>query len=514
MQRYAVTFQPVAGGEPFAGEAFFADDGTPYKGAVNTYRQNGNPGRVAGDTRPGAVNLIAGGETSAHEFTPFQSDDRWDTGVVRNGRYGTVQTYSFKAATKEQRMLCKAFDAANGRLTEGDPGTDQISRFGGDLAALDDGNFVVVVEDRSKLHDAAEKAVVAVIVAPDGSIVKESFVAAVGEIWCNLAAFKGGFCVRVAGVLKFYDNDGALQGEANQADPNLLDPLGNPIVFDATRGDGTRIAGHINSPYVFIAGKVGSDVRIAAWDSRDFTYVAQANVNELTLANGGVDTADFRPALDRASLAVDALSRVVVTYEVTPAGYSAPQTAARVLAFSEDDLSFSYLTPSFFPFENFTDGSPGPGGVIRTLRPSPAMTTREICIAAKGEINSGNDPSQGADTPKEVNFYTVFAHPDPQDDPTPPVVGPSLFRRGDTNNEGKVDISDGIFLLNHLFLGGVRWVCEESADANDDGKPDLSDAVFLFNFLFLGGRTLEAPYPDCGTDPKGEAECPESSCNG
>lgn len=514
-QRYVVLFQPVDGSEPVLGEGFFADDGTPYRGKINNYRQNGNPGRVAGDKRPGAVNFIVGGETSVDEFPEFRSDDRWDTGVIRNGRYATVQLYELDLKTLTQKPLCKAFDAANGRLTEGDPQTQEITRFGGEVAALDNGNFVIVVEDRGKLHDPnAARAAVAVIVAPDGSIVKESFVVAPTEIWSNLAAYKGGFCVRVGGVLKFYDNDGTLRGEADQADPNLVDPLGNPVTFDRGRGDGTRIASHINSPYVFLAGKSGADVRIAVWDSRDFSYVAQANVNELTEGNGGTDDDDFRVTFDRVNLAVDALNRVVVAYEATLPNLKA-QTVVRVLALNEETLEFEYLTPSFFPFINFDDGAVVPPGLtgIRTFRPTVAMTTREILIAAKGEINSENDPTLGADTPSEINFYTVFAHPDPKDDPTTPVGGVrTKFRRGDVNDDAKHDISDAIFLLSHLFLGGERWNCDEGADINGDEKQDISDAVYLLGHLFLGGAEPPAPYPDCGEDPGG-GECPESSCN-
>jgi len=425
-----------------------------------------------------------------------------------------VQTYSLSGAPLAQAALCKAFDSINGRLTAGDPGTNEISRFGGDLAGLDNGNFVVVVEDRSKLHDPAAKATAAVIVAPDGSIVKDTFVVSPTEIWSNLAAYQGGFCVRVAGTFYFYDNEGEPQGTAPQTDDDLVDAFGAAITFDSGRGDGTRIAAHINSPFVFLAGKAGTDVRIAVWDSRDFKYKAQANVNELTVASGGTDELDFRVTFDRVNLAADALNRVVVTYEATPVGALAVQTAARVLAFDEDGGAFSYLTATFYPFMNHDDGSGGVAGTpIRVIRPSPAMTTREICIAAKGEINSANDPSLGADTPTEVNFYTVISHPDPKDDPTPPIGGPKGdFKRGDTNNDAKVDISDAVFTLQHLFTGGPRWVCEEGSDANDDGKTDISDPVYVLGFLFLGTGAPKAPYPDCGTDPGGST-CPLSKCN-
>jgi hypothetical protein len=51
------------------------------------------------------------------------------------------------------------------------------------------------------------------------------------------------------------------------------------------------------------------------------------------------------------------------------------------------------------------------------------MTTKQICVAAKGEINLQNKPELGKNSPKEVNFYTVFSHPIPKEDPTTPVAG-------------------------------------------------------------------------------------------
>jgi hypothetical protein len=520
-QRYGLTLQKVDGGDPVFGECFFADDGAPYRGVINHYRENGNPARVAGDTRPGAVNFITGGETAANEFVEFQSDNRWELGLLnRMGRFATVQTFCLNPlATLSQKSKSKAFDAINGRLTEGDlTGNQQIGRFGGELTGLDNGNFVVVVDDRSGLHNMnAGTATTAVIVAPDGSIVKESFVINNGDIWSNAAAFKGGFCVRQAGVLRFYDNDGDPQGEADQAPAELVEPLGTQVVFDRGRGDATRIASHINTPYVYLVGVATSgppenpskDVRLAAWDSRDLKYVGQVNVNELTAENGGTDDVSFRPGFDRANLAVDALNRIVVTYEVTLESTGTPQTAARVLELQETTQEFKYLTKTFFPFVNHSTEPPAVGGNIRTWRPSPAMTTKEILVAAKGEINSDNFPENGSDTPVEVNFYTVLRHPDPKDDPTG-VKG--SFLRGDANNDGKANLSDSVFLLGHLFLGGPRWVCEEAAEINKDGRKDLSDAVFLLSHLFLGTPAPQAPFPACGSDPGG-ATCPASRCN-
>jgi len=300
-------------------------------------------------------------------------------------------------------MLCKAFDSAFGRCcTNSTADTDQVSRFGGELAGLDDGNFVSVVEDRSKLFNPLANAAVATIFHPDGSIVKEAFKVADGDLWSNVAAYRGGFVVRVAGIIYFFDNAGNLQGQVDQNSSGAS--------FDRGRGDGTRLFGHINSPYVYLVGKVtdATSVKVAVWDSRNRQFVALADASEPA----------FPGDTDRANGAVDALNRITVSWVSKPPGYFNQQVAARVLALNETSKTIVPLTQSFFPFINVATND-----TIRSLQMSVAMTTRQICVAAKGEINLQNKPELGADSPHEVNFYTVFTHPDPANDPTPSVGG-------------------------------------------------------------------------------------------
>ncbi len=79
---------------------------------------------------------------------------------------------------------------------------------------------------------------------------------------------------------------------------------------------------------------------------------------------------------------------------------------------------------------------------------------------------------------------------------------PPEFIRGDANDNGEVNISDPIYLLEFLFAGGSPPPCEDAADANDDGKLDLADAVAALTYLF-GGGTIPPPSPPGppGPDP-------------
>lgn len=84
------------------------------------------------------------------------------------------------------------------------------------------------------------------------------------------------------------------------------------------------------------------------------------------------------------------------------------------------------------------------------------------------------------------------------------IVPSSLFRRGDTDASGIIDITDAIFLLQHLFAGGQTPGCLESADAQNDGRIDITDAIVILTYLFLSGDPPASPGPPpmpCGPDP-------------
>ncbi len=67
------------------------------------------------------------------------------------------------------------------------------------------------------------------------------------------------------------------------------------------------------------------------------------------------------------------------------------------------------------------------------------------------------------------------------------------FRRGDSNVDSIVDISDAIHALKFLFLGDPKELaCQDAADVNGDCVIDLFDlATLLGNFGTPDGAALE-----------------------
>ena len=80
------------------------------------------------------------------------------------------------------------------------------------------------------------------------------------------------------------------------------------------------------------------------------------------------------------------------------------------------------------------------------------------------------------------------------------------FRRGEINNDGRLDIADPIVLLDYLFGGGREPTCLDAADVNTDVKLDVADAVSLLGYLMGGGAPPSEPFTACGV--------PDPACSG
>ena len=84
-------------------------------------------------------------------------------------------------------------------------------------------------------------------------------------------------------------------------------------------------------------------------------------------------------------------------------------------------------------------------------------------------------------------------------------TGP-VFRRGDADGNGRVQLADAVATLNALFVGGVALPCEDAADTSDNGEVNIVDAVMILDILFVGNAVVPAPGIDqCGADPTKDA---------
>ncbi len=88
----------------------------------------------------------------------------------------------------------------------------------------------------------------------------------------------------------------------------------------------------------------------------------------------------------------------------------------------------------------------------------------------------------------------------PPESPRTPYSGRKPFVRGDANGDSKLNVTDAIAILWHLF-GGKPLECEDHGEVDDSGRIDIADAIYLLAYLFQRGPEPTPPFPDPGYDP-------------
>ena len=510
-QQYYVTIVPANGSTPRTVSAIYDDYGHAFTNEISV-RQNGNPFHVTGDKRYGGTNYMVGGEASPNEWNGssatainfFNSDGRWNQPIWAakgmaattgqdspNGdnanRYAIAQNFGIDPNNWANGpfVLGKTLDVALSSQTNlwGNAAStgQQYGRWGGDLVCLSDGNFACAVEDRTGIWPEGGGTVsIAAIIRPNGTFVKPSWFVAPKNFWTGVAAFKGGFCIRVGSfnqtdwdsgnypnvlvppsgadsLLFFYDNGGNCY-----ATNAMVASSGQAFSNAGSRGDGTGFASDVRSHYVYYTDKVpgnSGDAVVAIWDGRTGAFVTNAT---------WTTTDPSLHSLDRFGIGVDALDRFCVAVDMRfDQNFSSCyfQDVARVGQF--DGTNITWLTPMFFPFINHETNVDNLLGIETGVCPYVMMNTKEICICAKAFANSTNNPDGGPDTyswacngqgfcppgnPKidtganDRSFiYTILTHPAPVDPPKPRIT---LTKSGN-NTIISYPWDAGLFRLQH-----------------------------------------------------------------
>lgn len=139
----------------------------------------------------------------------------------------------------------------------------------------------------------------------------------------------------------------------------------------------------------------------------------------------------------------------------------------------------------------------------------------EMNGALIAEVPGDTSSFLAATLPNETYHFRVTAFRDerpsfPESLTVSMLPGHLVFRRGDFDADGWVNIGDAIRIFAYLFAMGAPPACVDAADVDDSGALDLGDPIFLLNFLFCGGRRPPCPGPYAeGFDPTpDELLCP------
>jgi len=372
---------------------FYDDSGKAYNGPFNTARNDGNPTRVAADNRPGGTRYIVGMEATPQYYEGFNTGDRWYKNFSYDDRVAVVQIFD-KTATGP-KPVTNVFDPI---YMPGDLAGAQNAaqmRFGGDVQFLSNGNILVVIEDRTKNIVTGGNGAVGAVFDIDGKLIKGPMNMAGDDAshdsWSNLAAFKGGFCVRACNVFTVFDNSGNMLYWFDQSDFSTVKELG--------RGDGVRIASNINSNYVYFCGKDEAGAMVVTrFDAVSTKQGDQLQGVTEIFANEEV----FAPnTFDRADISVDEYDNFCVVYMDTSVT-GQKQIVARVF-----NDKMEGVTPTFFAFR-YHDGFTGDLMGYVSSNCNVTMNNQYILIAAKGLTL---DSQTNALSPANSTICTVLNNP-------------------------------------------------------------------------------------------------------
>jgi glucose/arabinose dehydrogenase len=76
-----------------------------------------------------------------------------------------------------------------------------------------------------------------------------------------------------------------------------------------------------------------------------------------------------------------------------------------------------------------------------------------------------------------------------------------IYLCGDANSDQSVNVSDAVWIINYVFIGGEAPNPMESGEVNCDGSVNVSDAVWIINYVFVGGSS------PCDIDGDTQLDC-------
>ena len=85
---------------------------------------------------------------------------------------------------------------------------------------------------------------------------------------------------------------------------------------------------------------------------------------------------------------------------------------------------------------------------------------------------------------------TAFQTIHPSFDPVGSETTVEAYVPGDASDDGVVDISDLVYLVDYMFTGGPVPPCMLWVDVNGDCEYDISDLVMMVSYMFTGGAEL------------------------
>jgi len=245
----------------------------------------------------------------------------------------------------------------------------------------------------------------------------------------------------------------------------------------------------LGTPMIFSSGNDATD----CWGHVDSSNIAYPACMNQTLAVGAIDLYDERWWYSQFGLMLDV---VAPSGDIVPHGDVWTIDGMGYERGANDRVEVRYWCTVPFPvtwecpaegqnntnlncnFGGTSAAAPFVSGIVSLLiARNPNLTVDEIYDIIR---NSAQDSLNWGPIP-EYNHEYGYGRADAY-------RAVLSIARGDANNDGTVNNSDQVYLINWMFKNGPEPEPDvRTADANCDGDINMGDAIYVINYVFKGG---------------------------
>lgn len=147
--------------------------------------------------------------------------------------------------------------------------------------------------------------------------------------------------------------------------------------------------------------------------------------------------------------------------------------------------------------------TPGVGVALAENQHCPPGQGVDDCIAFY-TTDTGDKIQFHITLEPDIYFLMIDTWPSPKCIPDYDLtidIVPQPYVCGDANSDQNVGVSDAVYIINYIFVGGFEIDPIQSADVNCDNSINISDAVYIINWIFVGGHS------PCDIDGNGVPNC-------
>lgn len=209
---------------------------------------------------------------------------------------------------------------------------------------------------------------------------------------------------------------------------------------------------------------------------------ASGGIGDVVTINGSGFVAGLQVSFNGVPTGYSPISLTQITAPVPTGATTGPISITTTGGTATSSIPFTVVPPPTLTSFSPPSGNPGATVVVNGTNFTTATAVRFNAVTATFTVESATRITAVVPALALTGPITVTT---PGGTATSATNFTVITRRGDANNDGVVNVTDLVLLINRLFGGGAPP--SGNADANGDGVVNMLDVFYLVNYLFASG---------------------------